>query len=66
MKYLKQYKNCKLFRGVSFNKRNKRYVARIQKDNKPIFLGSFKRLDEAIKARVKAEKKYFKEFRRYE
>lgn len=60
----KQYSNSKYFRGVTYNKRSKVFVARIQVRRNPIFLGRFPDLDSAIKARVDAEKYYFGELRR--
>ena len=52
------YKNNKVnCKGVSIY--NGIYTSRIQYNGKRIFLGNFKSLDEAIKARKKAEDKYF-------
>lgn len=48
--------------GVSWNKRQKKWVARIMVNHKNICLGSFEGLDDAAKARKEAEDKYFGEF----
>lgn len=40
-----------------------KWVARIKKDNKGIYLGSYEKYEDAVKAREEAEIKYFKEFR---
>lgn len=48
--------------GVSFNNRNGLWVANITFKKKVYYLGSFKRKEDAIKARKEAEEKYFKEF----
>lgn len=51
--------NCD-FMGVSFEKG--KYCARIGYNKKKIHLGSFDNLEDAIIARLKAEKEYFGEF----
>ena len=51
-------------RGVSFNKKEQKYIARIQVDKKPIFLGYFDTLEQASEVRQNAEIKYFGKFRR--
>lgn len=48
--------------GVSWNKRRKKWVARIMVNHKRICLGSFEEFDDAVKARKEAEDKYFGEF----
>lgn len=48
--------------GVNWNKSEQKWVARIQYYNKRILLGYFNNKDDAIKARLEAEAKYFKEF----
>jgi hypothetical protein len=47
--------NTSGYTGVTFNKRCGKYVARISKDNKRIFLGAFSTFEEAVKARHSAE-----------
>lgn len=49
-------------RGVTWNKTHKRWSARIQFKGKSIWLGWHDRIEDAIKARKKAEIKYFKKF----
>lgn len=44
--------------GVSFNKRRRRWVARIQVANKPIYLGKFREFDDAVAAYEKAKAHY--------
>ena len=44
--------------GVFLNKRNKKWVARIQSNYNVIYLGSFISFNEAVLCRKKAEKKY--------
>ena len=46
--------------GIGYNGYS--YTAQISKDNKTIWLGSFTSEDDAIKARLLAEKKYYNEF----
>jgi hypothetical protein len=48
--------------GVNFDKRSGRYISRIQAHNKRILLGQFVSLDDAIKARLNAEIKYYGTF----
>lgn len=48
--------------GVNWDKQAQKWVARIQYYGKRISLGHFDNKDDAIKARLKAEAKYFKEF----
>lgn len=47
--------STKLFRGCSWNKRDKRYYVTISKDGKRKHIGVFKTLEEAIEARRQAE-----------
>ena len=47
-------------KGVHFNKRTNKWIARIQFNKKRISLGSFDTLEEAVEARRKAEKEYHK------
>jgi len=61
----KLYKNnTSGFSGVCFLSKLNRYLAVIKINNKSIYLGKYKTLDEAVKVRKEAELKYFKEFRR--
>lgn len=48
--------------GVCWDKRYNKWAARINIDKKQTFIGYFANKQDAIKARKKAEKKYFKEF----
>lgn len=45
--------------GVSYNKAMKKWIAYIRKDGKQHYLGGFDCIDDAIKARKDAEKKYY-------
>ena len=53
-------KNTSGFRGIHFRQDCNKWSARITVDGKRIVLGVFKEKHEAIKARVNAEKKYWK------
>ena len=48
--------------GIHFDKKISKWVARIQCENKRINLGRFNEKIDAIKARLRAEIKYFGEF----
>lgn len=48
--------------GVYWNKSIGKWTARIKIDKKSIALGSYTNLDDAVKARLNAEKQYFGEF----
>ena len=48
--------------GVGFNKSSQQWRARITVNGVPIYLGSFNNKEDAIKARLQAEIKYFGEF----
>lgn len=48
--------------GVHFDERSGCYIARIQANKKRVQLGKFNSLDDAIKARLKAEVKYYGSF----
>lgn len=52
--------------GVHYLKRNKKWRAYITFSGEWIHLGLFETEEEAIKVRIEAEKKYFKEYRRKE
>ena len=59
----KENKNNKSgIKGVSLDKRNNKYYARIMINGKNIFLGYFENKEEAKEARDKAEQNYFGEF----
>jgi hypothetical protein len=49
--------------GVRFDNRRNKWYADIQYKGKCIFLGYFNIKEDAIKARIDAEKLYFKEFK---
>jgi hypothetical protein len=49
--------------GVRFDNRRNKWYADIQYKGKCIFLGYFNIKEDAIKARIDAEKSYFKEFK---
>ena len=55
-------KNTSGITGVSFRKKQKTWIARISVNEKPIWLGSYIDKEDAIVARLKAEKKYYGEF----
>lgn len=48
--------------GVSWDKRENKWLVKICVDYKSIFLGRYKNIEDAIKARLKAEKEYYGEF----
>ena len=48
--------------GVSLDKKTNKWMARIQVENKRIIIGKYIDKDDAIRARLRAEKKYFGEF----
>lgn len=54
--------NTSGFTGVYFHTSNKKWVANLSTNNKTYYLGSFADKNDAIKARLEAEKKYFGEF----
>lgn len=56
--------NTSGYKGVSFNKHNKKWFSYITSDNKRIFLGYFNNKEDAIEARRLAEEKYHKEYAR--
>lgn len=53
-------------KGVHFNKSNNKWCARININNKRIILGYYNNIDDAIKERKNAEKKYYGSFSRKE
>lgn len=50
--------------GISWRKRDKKWVASIQSGRKRVCLGYFKNIDDAINTRIKAEIEMFGEYRR--
>lgn len=50
------------FKGVTFNKNNQKYMARISVNKKPIYLGYFDSYEKAHLAYCEASKKYHGEF----
>ena len=57
-----QHNNTSGISGVSFRKDCEKWRARIVVENKEIHLGTFKSKEEAVIARLQAEKEYFGEF----
>ena len=45
--------------GVTWYKKNSKWIAQIYVNEKRIYLGSFTNIEDAIQARLEAEKKYF-------
>lgn len=58
----KTRKNSSGFTGVWFHKESQFWCASVVINQKSIWLGEYKNKDDAIKARLKAEAKYFSEF----
>ena len=54
--------NTSGFIGVSWNKRDNKWAAHIGIDNKQKFLGNFSKKEDAVRARLEAEEKYYEEF----
>jgi hypothetical protein len=57
-----QSNNTSGFRGVVWCKRTQLWMAQIGKEGKNLFLGRYKNLDDAVKARAEASKNYHLEF----
>ena len=55
----KQSNNTSGYKGICWNKRDNKWLVRIYINYKQIRLGCFKSIEEAIRARQEAEKKYF-------
>ena len=58
----KPKQNTSGVRGVYWHKNKKQWQANIQVDNKLLYLGIFDKKEDAIDARLKAEKQYFKQY----
>jgi hypothetical protein len=58
--------NISGYKGISFKKRNNKWQAQIEVNQKAIYLGIFNTPEEAYKAYCEASKKYHKEFGRTE
>lgn len=54
--------NTSGFTGVTYRKKSNKYLSRIYIDGKEIVLGLFANLEEAVKARLRAEQKYYGDF----
>lgn len=50
------------FRGVSWHKRKNAWIAQIGLNGKLKYIGIFKKFDDAVNARIKAENYYFGEY----
>lgn len=48
--------------GVTWNKERRKWQAQIVVNDKNINLGRYESFDDAVKARLEGEKKYFKDF----
>lgn len=55
--------NTSGYKGVHWNEQRRRWIAQIMVGGKSIYLGIFINLEDAIESRIKAEIKYFGEFR---
>lgn len=58
----RQYNNKSGCTGVCFDNTTQKWRARITVDNKVVYLGYYKRLDDAIRVRKEAEVRYYGEF----
>lgn len=56
--------NTSGYTGVYLDKKRNKFVSQIKVDGKHKYLGSFLNIDDALNARIKAEKQYFCEFAR--
>lgn len=54
--------NTSGFRGISWHKNKKCWIAQIGLNGKLKYLGIFKNLDDAINTRLEAEQRYFGEY----
>jgi hypothetical protein len=62
----KAKKNSSGFKGVVWHKRDQKWIARIRVNRKPIHIGAFKNLEDAVEARNQREIELFGEYRRIE
>lgn len=51
--------NTSGYKGINFDKRKNLWAVRISANGKRLYVGRFKKLDDAVKARKEAEKKYW-------
>ena len=58
----KNSNNTSGYTGVTWDKRRNKWIAQIVVDYKNIYIGGFLRKEDAVKARLKAEAKYFSRF----
>lgn len=58
-------RNTSGYRGVYFQKQNKKWVAFINLNNRMRYLGSFLNIKEALEVRKQAERKHYGEFALY-
>lgn len=56
--------NVSGYKGVSFNNKTHKWKARIKFNYQNIVLGEFEKIEDAITARIEAEKRYFGEYSR--
>ena len=54
--------NSSGYKGVHFNKRKSKWVARVWKNSKEIVVGSFDNLEDAVNARTIAAKNLYENF----
>lgn len=54
--------NTSGFSGITYSKHNQKWRARIGVENKRISLGCYENIEDAVKARIEAENRYFGEF----
>ena len=58
----KQSNNTSGYTGISYDKKNKKWKVRLNKNKKMIWLGRYSKIEEAIEARKTAESAYFGEY----
>jgi hypothetical protein len=62
MNAVKPKNNTSGVKGVSWHKNIKRWIAKINFNNKQIHIGSFSNFEDAVEARKQAEEKLFKDY----